>query len=116
MQKSLKGKKVAILVADGFEQVELTGPRAALEDAGAEIDIVSPADEKVKGWKHTKWGSSFRVDVPLRDALVENYDALLLPGGVMNPDKLRRDESALRFVRGFFDMGKPMPFAMVRGR
>ncbi len=107
-EKSLEGKKVAILVADGFEQVELTEPRDALDDAGAETLIVSPAGEKVKGWKHTKWGSSFPVDVPLQDARAEYFDALLLPGGVMNPDKLRRDETALQFVRAFFEAGKPV--------
>ena len=108
MQKTLDGKKVAILVADGFEQEELTEPRDALEDAGAKTFIVSPAGEKVKGWKHRKWGTSIAVDVPLSEARSDDYDALLLPGGVMNPDKLRRDETALEFVRGFFDAGKPV--------
>jgi len=108
MNADLNGKKVAILVADGFEQVELTEPREALEAAGADTDIVSPADGKVKGWQHTKWGRSFKVDVPLAEANAEDYDALLLPGGVMNPDKLRRDERALRFVKSFFDAGKPV--------
>ena len=108
MKKVLEGKRVAILVADGFEQVELTDPRDALDSAGAKTEIVSPASGKVKGWKHTKWGSSFPVDITLSEARAEDYDALLLPGGVMNPDKLRKDETALRFVRSFFDAHKPV--------
>ena len=108
MSGPLNGKRVAILVADGFEQEELTGPQEALKSAGAETDIVSPADGKVKGWAATKWGKKFKVDVPLAEAQPEHYDALLLPGGVMNPDKLRRDEVALAFVKAFFDMGKPV--------
>src|SRR6267378_7090282 len=108
MKTKLDGKKVAILVADGFEQVELTGPKEALEKAGAETDIVSPAGETVRGWEETKWGKTFRVDVPLKKARPDNYDALLLPGGVMNPDKLRRDQKALDFIRAFFDDGKPV--------
>src|SRR5438874_3125832 len=82
----LSGKKVAILVADGFEQVEMTEPRKALEEAGADADLISPADGKVKGWQHSKWGDEFKVDVPLSQADADDYDALLLPGGVMNPD------------------------------
>ena len=108
MKAKLDGKKVAILVADGFEQVELTSPKEALEKAGAETEIVSPAGSSVKGWEHTKWGKTFPVDVPLKKAKPEDYDALLLPGGVMNPDKLRRDEKALEFVKHFFDEGKPV--------
>jgi len=104
----LDGKKIAILVANGFEQVELTEPKAALVKAGAQTDIVSPAGEKVCGWAETDWGKSFRVDVPLKRAKAENYDALLLPGGVMNPDKLRMDEKALEFVRDFFEAKKPV--------
>jgi len=108
MKAKLEGKKVAILVADGFEQVELTSPKEALEKAGAEIEIVSPAGSSVKRWEFTKWSKTFPVDVPLKKAKQENYDALLLPGGVMNPDKLRRDEKALEFVRHFFGEGKPV--------
>ena len=83
MNEQLRGRTVAILVADGFEQVELTDPKAALEDAGARTRIVSPADRRVKGWKHTEWGDSFHVDVKLEDADCADYDALLLPGGVI---------------------------------
>ena len=104
----LDGKRVAILVADGFEQSELVKPKEALERAGAATHIVSPAKGQVKGWQHTEWGDQFPVDVPLAGADPNKYDALLLPGGVMNPDKLRRDEQALAFVRHFFDEGKPV--------
>lgn len=97
--ESLQGKKVAILVADGFEQVELEGPRQALDEAGAETHIVSPAEERVKGWQSTEWGDEFDVDVQLGKADPDDYDALVLPGGVMNPDKLRMDTDALQFVR-----------------
>jgi deglycase len=106
--ESLQGKKVAILVADGFEQVELIEPRKALYQAGAKTEIVSPAEGKVKGWNHTEWGQQLPVDVPLKQAKAENYDALLLPGGVMNPDKLRVLPEAQRFVKSFFDAGKPV--------
>jgi protease I len=108
MEKKLEGKKVAILVADGFEQVELTEPKKALEQAGAVTQIVSPNKAQVKGWNHTEWGDKFPVDVVLDKADPEDYDALLLPGGVMNPDKLRRNEHALQFVRAFFDSDKPV--------
>jgi protease I len=106
--RSLNGKKIAILVANGFEEEELTSPRRALEHAGAETKIVSPEKEKVKAWKHADWGQELAVDVPLASAKAEDYDALLLPGGVMNPDHLRRNEKALDFVRSFFRTGKPV--------
>lgn len=108
MNEKLRGRTVAILVADGFEQVELTDPKAALEDAGARTRIVSPAKGRVKGWKHTEWGDSFHVDVKLEDADCADYDALLLPGGVMNPDKLRLEDKAIDFIRGFIKAGKPV--------
>ena len=108
MSEELRGKKIAILVENGFEQVELTEPRQALDDAGAETEIVSPAEKKVKGWDTIKWGKSFRVDVPLAEANAQDYDALLLPGGVMNPDKLRMNPQAVEFVKSFFDAGKPV--------
>ena len=104
----LNGKKVAILVADGFEQVELTEPRKALEEAGAKTSIVSPEKGKVKGWQHTEWGDEMPVDVPLGKAKADEFDALLLPGGVMNPDHLRRNPEAQKFVKAFFDAGKPV--------
>jgi protease I len=108
MAGELAGKKVAILVANGFEQVELTDPKQALEQAGAQALIVSPEKDKVKGWKTTDWGDKFPVDVALDAANPDDFDALVLPGGVMNPDKLRRNEWALQFVRGFFESGKPV--------
>jgi protease I len=105
---SLNGKNIAILVANGFEEEELTSPRQALEEAGAKTEVVSPERGKVKGWKHTDWGKEVKVDVPLDSADAGDYDALLLPGGVMNPDHLRRNEKALDFVRSFFRDGKPV--------
>lgn len=108
MVAELTGKKVAILVADGFEQVELTEPMRALEDAGALVSIVSPERDRVKGWSFTEWGDDFPVDVPLTQANADDFDCLLLPGGVMNPDRLRRNETALQFVRELFDSGKPV--------
>jgi len=95
-------------VADGFEQVELTEPREALEAAGATTEIVSPAKEEVQGWNHDEKGDSFRVDMPLELARSDDYDALLLPGGVRNPDQLRQLTRALEFVDGFFVTGKPI--------
>ena len=108
MEKRLAGKKVAILVAEGFEQVELTGPRRALDDAGAETKIVSPARGEVQGWNHYDKGDKFKVDVPLAEADAQDFDALLLPGGVANPDQLRMKPEAVRFVKAFFDAGKPV--------
>lgn len=110
MEKQLNGKRVAILVTNGFEQVELTGPKEALEDAGAETEIVSPVEKKVRGWEgeDMDWGSKFKVDVPLAEANARNYDALLLPGGVMNPDKLRLEPQAIEFIRQFVSSGKPI--------
>jgi protease I len=106
--KRLEGKKVALLVADGFEQIELTSPRQALHDAGAVAHIVSPNDKEVRGWLHTEWGDTFGVDVTLGEANADSYDALVLPGGVMNQDNLRKDKRAVAFVRKFFEAGKPV--------
>jgi protease I len=106
--KTLTGKKVAILVADGFEQVELTEPRRALEDAGARTSIVSPAQGRVQGWNHFDKADQFPVDVKLDDADPQEFDALLLPGGVANPDQLRMMPAAVDFVRAFFAAGKPV--------
>jgi protease I len=108
MAQDLTGLTVAILVENGFEQVELTEPRNALQQAGAETHIVSPRAGTVKGWQHREWGDEFEVDVPLADASPDDYDALVLPGGVMNPDRLRADEKVQQFVRAFFDAGKPV--------
>ncbi len=108
MAGKLDGKKVAIVVTDGFEQVELTSPKEALEREGANAEIVSPKEGKVKGWKHTEWGDELPVDVPLAQAKADDYDALLLPGGVMNPDKLRVMPEVRKLVKSFFDAGKPV--------
>ena len=104
----LNGVKVAILVTDGFEQVEMTEPRQALEQAGAQTRLVSPKDDRVKAWKFTEWGDEFPVDVPLTQARAEDFDAILLPGGVINPDKLRMDQNAVLFAQAFLDAGKPV--------
>ncbi len=104
----LSGKKIAFLVAHGFEQVELTEPKKAVEEAGAEAHIVSPADGKVKGWEHDHWSDAFDVDVPLSEADADHYDALVLPGGQMNPDNLRADAEAVAFARSFFEAHKPV--------
>ncbi len=108
MAASLKGKRVAILATEGFEYVELVQPKKALEEAGAKTEVVSPKDGKIKGWNKTDWGDSVPVDVSLKSADPNNYDALLLPGGVMNPDHLRQDPAAVQFVKSFFDAHKPV--------
>ena len=105
---TLSGLKVAILAAEGFEQSELIEPRKALEDAGAETRVISPAKGEVQGWKHFDKGESVTVDVPLEQADAADYDALLLPGGVANPDQLRAMPKAVQFVRSFFETGKPV--------
>src|SRR5712691_1447396 len=108
MEKKLAGKKVAILVADGFEQVEMTEPRKALEDAGAETKIVSPKSGQIQGMHHADKGDKFDVDLTLEEARAEEFDALMIPGGLMNPDQLRSTPEALDFVRHFFSEGKPV--------
>ncbi|MEN6521048.1 MAG: type 1 glutamine amidotransferase domain-containing protein [Armatimonadota bacterium] len=107
-QRTLDGKKVAILVADDFEQVELTEPRKALSYAGAQTFIVSPAEGQVQGVNHDKPADKFNVDVPLNDANADDFDALLLPGGALNPDQLRANDKAKEFVRQFDEAGKPI--------
>ncbi|MGV3502350.1 MAG: type 1 glutamine amidotransferase domain-containing protein [Adhaeribacter sp.] len=106
--ETLKGKKVAILVENGFEQVELTKPRQALDQAGATTQVVSPQEKEVKGWDMTDWGDKVPVDIPLAKARAADFDALLLPGGVMNPDYLRVNKEAVRFVQDFMEAGKPV--------
>jgi len=106
--KSLKGKKVAILTETGFEEVELTSPMQALKEAGAEVEVVSPQKEKVKAWNHDHWSIELNVDQHIDDANVDAYDALVLPGGVLNPDKLRTNKNAVAFVKDFLDSGKPV--------
>jgi protease I len=106
--KKLENKHVAILVADGFEQVEFTGPKEALEDAGAEVTVVSLKSGKIRGFNHDKPGDKFDVDATLDEAIPDTFDALMLPGGLLNPDALRTEEKALDFVRAFFTAGKPV--------
>jgi protease I len=109
MSAELQGKKIAIIATDGVEQSELSEPRKAMEEAGATTTLLSPSSEsKIKAWNHTRWGRSFKVDLPITQPRPEDFDALILPGGVMNPDKLRRDPQVLRFVKAFFDAGKPV--------
>jgi deglycase len=108
MPEQLAGKRVAALVANGFEQVELFDPKRALEAAGATVDVVSPEARTVRGWNHTDWGENVPVDRPLDQVRLDEYDALLLPGGVMNPDRLRMIPTAVKLVKAFFDAGKPI--------
>jgi protease I len=107
-KKDLTGKRIAILVDEGFEQVELIKPRKALDKVGAQTEIVSPQEGQVRGWNMKKWGKFVPVDISLESADPASYDALLLPGGVMNPDKLRMNPKAVDFVKHFFDAGKPV--------
>ena len=104
----VKGLKVAILITDGFEQVEMIRPREALDEAGALTSVVSPKRQHVRAWNFTNWGEEFPVDVHLDQADAKNFDALLLPGGVMNPDALRMQPKAVAFAKAFFDAGKPV--------
>ena len=106
--KKLIGWRIAILVADGFEQVELTEPRAALEDEGAVTEVVSPAVGRVHAWRHGDWGKRIRVDVPLARVQAAIYDGLLLPGGVMNPDTLRLHPAAIELIRAFARNQRPI--------
>ena len=108
MAETLNLTKVAILATDGFEEVELTRPRDALDQAGAEIQVIAPKPGEIRGWKTTDWGDDVKVDLALADARAEDFDALLLPGGVMNPDKLRLDDKAIAFIKAFVDAGKPI--------
>jgi protease I len=108
MSNTLKGKRVAILATDGFEHSELHSPREALLEAGASVHVVSLASGTIKGWKEGNWHGTVDVDRTLKEATPEEYDALVLPGGVINPDKLRQKPEAVAFVRGFFDQRKPV--------
>lgn len=108
MAVDVKGTRVAMLVADGFEQVELTSPRDALMLAGAVTHIVSPSEGLVQGWNHHEKGDTFPVDKALSEVSADDYDALVLPGGVLNPDQLRQNDAAVAFVHKFFEQGKPV--------
>ena len=106
--EQLAGRNVAILATDGFEQAELFEPKKALEAVGATVQVIAPKDGEIRGWSKNDWGESIAVDLSLEDADAGDFDALVLPGGVMNPDKLRMNEKAIAFVRGFTDNGKPI--------
>lgn len=108
MNNKLDGVKVAILATNGFEQSELFEPKKALENAGAEVKIVSLEKGEIKGWDKKDWGKKIAVDLTVDEAQAADFDALQLPGGVMNPDKLRMNEKAVAFVKAFFDAGKPV--------
>lgn len=104
----LENKKVAILTEEGFEQVELTEPKKALEEAGATVHVISPKTGSIKAWDKDHWGIEVTVDKQLSDVNPDDYDALMLPGGVLNPDKLRQDKEAVSFVATFLEEGKPV--------
>jgi protease I len=108
MARDIKGKKVAILTENGFEEVELTSPMNALEQSGAEVHVISPQNGKVKAWNHDHWSIEVTVDKQLSDVKPEEYDMLVLPGGVMNPDKLRMNKEAVAFAQHFIEQGKPL--------
>ena len=108
MEKQLNMKRVAVMATDGFEQSEFKKPIKALKNEGILVDVLSLKEGKIKGWKNTKWGNKFKVDETISQALSTNYDMLVLPGGVMNTDKLRTDELAVRFVTEFLEQGKPI--------
>ena len=108
MSGALNGLRVAILATDGFEQSELAEPRKALDTAGAKTVVVSLKQGKIRGWNHKEWGQEISVDQILDGASADNYDALVLPGGVMNPDALRMQPKAVAFVKAFFNAGKPV--------
>jgi protease I len=104
----LKNLKVAILTENGFEQSELTSPKEAMEKAGVTVEIVSPQAKEVKAWDVDNWGITIPVDVTLDKAKPETYDGLMLPGGVLNPDKLRGNQKAVEFVKHFLNQNKPL--------
>lgn len=102
----IRSSRILILAADGFEQLELTAPRDELRRAGARVDVATPTGRSIQGWNKTDWGDAAPADLKIADANPDNYDALILPGGVINPDKLRIDETAMNVVKTFLDEGK----------
>lgn len=108
MNNELRGKRVAILATNGFEESELISPKEALEREGAKVDVVALGHGAIKGWKDGNWSKEIAVDMTVEKAMADDYDALVLPGGVINPDKLRRSAEAVEFVRGFFRGKKPV--------
>lgn len=111
-QDQIKGRVIAMLATDGFEQVELTDTRERLQRAGARVDVLAPSATmkpgEIRGWKFKEWGDAVKVDRAVEDARPEEFDALVLPGGVINPDKLRLVEEAVQFVKDFAATGKPL--------
>ncbi|MCE8018353.1 type 1 glutamine amidotransferase [Halomonas sp. MCCC 1A17488] len=108
MSEKLNGKTVAILATDGFEESELSEPKAALEREGATVHVIAPDKDSIRAWAKTDWGPSYDVDRRLEQANADDYDALELPGGLFNPDALRQNEQALAFTRHFFEAHKPV--------
>ena len=108
MSEGLHGKRIAIVATDGFEQSELLEPKKILETAGATTEVISPKEGQIRGWNKTDWGDRVKVDKTLDQASVADYDALVLPGGVMNPDHLRMNPQAVAFVEDFAVSGKPL--------
>src|ERR671931_1628192 len=108
MANELKGKKVAFIATDKFEQVELTDPWDALQGAGADVELIAPHDGHIEGVHHGERGDKFPVDLTFEQTSPEDYDALVIPGGVKNPDTLRQDDRAVKFVRAFIEAGKPV--------
>lgn len=104
----LSNRKIAILSENGFEQSELVEPKKALEDAGATVEIISPQKDRIKAWDKDNWGIAINVDKHVSEARPNDYDGLMIPGGVMNPDHLRKDEDCVNFVKAFFEAGKPI--------
>jgi len=108
MEKQLNKKRVAVMATDGFEQSEFKKPIKALKNEGILVDVLSLKEGKIRGWKETKWGNKFNVDKTIANAISTDYDMLLLPGGVLNTDFLRANESAVKFAAEFFEQGKPI--------
>jgi len=105
---NLSGKKIALITENGFEEVEFTSPKKALEDQGAIVEVISPNKGSVKSWKDGNWGKDFKVDKTVDEANSDDYHAVLIPGGVLNPDKLRTNKKAIEFIKDFFSKGKPV--------
>jgi protease I len=108
IMEDLKKLKVAILTENGFEQSELTSPKEAMEAKGVTVHIVSPQPKEVRGWDEKDWGITLKVDKHISEAKADDYDGLVLPGGMINPDKLRTNKEAVRFIQDFFEAGKPV--------
>ena len=109
----LKNKKIALLATDGFEKSEFVEPKKAIEDAGGEVHVISISNEPIKAWTKDHWDGEMKVDKKLSDANSDDYDGLILPGGVINPDLLRNEERAINFIKGFFKEDKQKPVAAI---